>query len=141
MKNQGFTLIEIMVTVAIVAILAAIAIPSYSDYVVRSKLAEAHSLLTEQRVRMEQFFQDNRTYVGACASGSVAEPQRGKHWAQSTCSNLTATTYTITAVPDDAAITGFAFTINEKNERATTSAKAGWATNSNCWVTKKDGSC
>jgi type IV pilus assembly protein PilE len=65
MHNQqsGFTLIEILVTVAIVAILASVAIPSYTDHVRRSQLSEATTNLSDMRVRLEQFYQDNRTYL------------------------------------------------------------------------------
>ena len=62
----GFTLIEVMITVAIVAILAAVAIPSYTDYITRSKIQEATTTLLAQRTKMEQYFQDQRTYSGAC---------------------------------------------------------------------------
>ena len=66
-KQSGFTLIELMIVVAIVGILATIAYPSYSDYVIRGRIPEATSALAAKRVQLEQFFQDNRTYVGAPA--------------------------------------------------------------------------
>ncbi|HEV7619606.1 MAG TPA: prepilin-type N-terminal cleavage/methylation domain-containing protein, partial [Burkholderiaceae bacterium] len=59
---RGFTLIELMTTIAIIAILAAIAIPSYGNYVRRGKVVEATSALADVRMKMEQYFQDNRTY-------------------------------------------------------------------------------
>ena len=59
---RGFTLIEVLITVAIVAILAAVALPSYTDYVTRSKLVEATSSLTDMRVRLDQYFLDSRQY-------------------------------------------------------------------------------
>src|SRR6202043_2582899 len=65
--DSGFTLLEVMIVVAIVAILAAIAIPNYSDYVKRGKIIEATSGLSDLRTRYEQYFLDNRTYVGGCA--------------------------------------------------------------------------
>ena len=64
-RASGFTLIEIMIVVAIVGILAAIAYPSYSEYVQRSRIMDATSGLNDVRTRMEQYFQDNRTYANA----------------------------------------------------------------------------
>ena len=65
-RESGFTLIEIMIVVVIIGIIAAIAIPSYQDYVRRAQITEATNGLSDLRVRMEQFFQDNRTYPTAC---------------------------------------------------------------------------
>jgi len=71
-SDHGFTLIELMITIAIIGILSAIALPAYNEYVIRGKIVEATATLAGHRVKMEQFFQDNRTYVGACAAGTVA---------------------------------------------------------------------
>jgi|MudIll2142460700_1097286.scaffolds.fasta_scaffold419946_2 type IV pilus assembly protein PilE len=142
MKRQcGFTLIELLVVVAVVAILAAIAIPQYSDYVMRSKLAEATSTLSEHRVKMEQYFQDNRTYVGACTAGTVAPPPTGRYFTYN-CGTPTATTFTITATGVASQGTaGFVFTLNQANARATTGVPTGWTTNGTCWVSNKGGVC
>src|SRR5215813_8894828 len=93
---NGFTLIELLVAVAIVGILTAIALPSYRDYVTRGKLAEAYQLLSSQRVKMEQYYQDVHDYTAACAAGTVATPSPGTYFAL-TCGNLSANTYTLTA--------------------------------------------
>jgi type IV pilus assembly protein PilE len=146
---RGFTIIELMVVVVIISILAAVALPAYTDYITRSKIQEATSTLLSQRVKMEQFFQDQRTYVGACAAGTVAPLPSGLKYFTISCTNLSATTYTVTATggcatctQPDASMTGFRFTINEANARQTAAVPAGWTLPaSNCWVMKKGGAC
>ena len=66
-RSQGFTLLELMIVVAIVAILTTIAYPNYRDYVIRGQLVDATQGLSAVRANMERYFQDNRTYqpIGA----------------------------------------------------------------------------
>lgn len=137
--NKGFTLIELMIVVAIVAILAAIALPAYNDYLMRGKIAEAFSTLASQRSKLEQHYLDNRTYAGACAATSVAPLPTGKYFTY-TCPALTATTFTVSAAGKNGA-DGFTFTINQANVQATTAAPSGWGTSTTCWVTKRGESC
>jgi type IV pilus assembly protein PilE len=62
MRNRGFTIIELMTVVAIMAIIVAIAIPAYQDYVRRSRRAEAISLLQDLALREEQFRSNNPAF-------------------------------------------------------------------------------
>jgi type IV pilus assembly protein PilE len=137
-RAEGFSLIELMIVVAIVAILAAIGVPQYSDYLLRSKLTEAAADLGQQRVRMEQWFQDNRGYpaTGTAPCATV----NNKHFTI-TCVS-TATTYTLTATGVTGQGTdGFTYTINEANARGTTiSSPATWTGGTfPCWVMSKSG--
>lgn len=139
---RGFTLIELMVTVAIVAIIAAVAIPAYGEYVVRSRLPQAHNNLAMLRVKLEQHFQDNRSYEGACAAGSAA-PLPAQDDFTYACPTLTGTTYLATATGRAGTpVAGFTFSIDHANARRSTALPQGWgAAPLNCWVTRKGGGC
>jgi type IV pilus assembly protein PilE len=70
-QGRGFSLIELMITVAIVSILAAVAYPSYTQYVMRGKRAEARTLLLEAAAREERFYSDNNQYTSTIGSGGL----------------------------------------------------------------------
>ena len=140
-RTRGFTMIELMIAVAIIAILAAIAIPSYTDYVRRARIAEALSTLSSMRVKMEQHFQDNRTYATACVLGSIAPSPAPTTNFTFACSNLNLSTYTVTAT-GNGSLAGFQYSINQDNVRSTVmAAPSTWPGNPTCWVVKRDGSC
>jgi len=143
-KQRGFTLLELLIVVGIIGIIAAIAIPSYRDYVIRGKITEATSNLGDMRIKLEQYYQDNRTYVGACVGGTVAPLPTGSNAQAFTysCPTLTATTFTVRALGNAAdGMTGFDYTINQNNAKTTASVATGWTLTAGCWVTKKDGTC
>ena len=135
-QSKGFTLVEVMIVVAIIGILSAIALPNYTNYVKRGKAVEATTTLADLKVKMEQFYQDNRTYVGTpwCTpSGAV------KYFTYSCTTAATATAYTITATPvAGQGVDNFGFTINQSNAKTSNFDGTVGAT---CWLTSKGGTC
>lgn len=143
-EQKGFTLVELMVVVAIVGILAAIAIPSYSDYVTRSRITHATSGLAAKRVMMEQYFQDNHIYGNATTTpptvGTGCLDDNSDQFFDFACPTLSDVTYTVRA-SGKGPMTGFVYTVDQANVRSTTATPAGWTANASCWVTNKGGAC
>ena len=144
-RERGFTVIELLIVIAIISILATVALPAYNDYVQRSKLVEAFSALADFRVRMEQFYQDNRRYDGAGLNGCGAAAPNSQYFTFACAPGVAPSqAYAITATGiANQGLTDFIYTLNEKNVRATTKLGTGWkgAPNLACWVRRKDGSC
>ena len=144
--SDGFTMLEVMIVVAIVGILAAIALPNYSDYVKRGKIIEATSALSDARTRFERSYLDNRTYasVGAdtCAVRQNAAGLALRAFTLDCCSTApTDTAYTCTATGKAAeGMGGFTYTIDQANNKAS-SGPGGTYTNAGCWATRKSGEC
>jgi type IV pilus assembly protein PilE len=128
-RTQGFSLIELLIAIAIIGILTAIAVPGYREHVRRGAVEEALAELSRGKVAIEQYFLDNRTYIGVTCPASTAR------FALTCAQN--ATTYTITAT-GSGTVSGFVYTINEQGVRTST---GDWGTNGACWIIKKGGSC
>lgn len=101
-RHQGFTLIEVMITVAIVAILAAIAIPSYWEYVARSNRNDARLALAHAAQWMERYRgENNGSYIGSTLppSAAVSPLGGGRPQYDIAIAAVTATSYSLTATP------------------------------------------
>jgi type IV pilus assembly protein PilE len=153
--SHGFTLIELMIVVAVIGILLAIGVPNYQEYVLRSKLTDALSSLSQLRVMKEQRFQDNRSYdlAPAAPAGNcgVVVAARDSNYFTFTCTTNVARVpavplgqaYLITATGVVGTSTAnFTYTIDEANNRRTTNLPAGrGVTPANCWLTAKGQTC
>ncbi len=137
-RSAGFTLIELMSALAILAILSAVALPSYRNYVKRGKLPEAFNTLSGASMAMEQYYQDNRSYLGGGACAGIAATANFSY--SSTC---TATGYTLTATGTSGATTGFKFGLDQSGARTTAAVPSGWQlpNPNSCWVSSTSGAC
>ena len=136
-KINGFTLIELMIVVLIVGILGAVAYPSYVDYVRNSKLPEGTTNLATMKNKMEQYFQDERTYTGACDSSSVKAYLKDTSNFKYEC-EASGETFTLNAVGTSEQTKGFTYSINEISEKQTVASPSGYSTGA-CWVMTKSG--
>ena len=141
-RSNGFTLIELMIVVTIVAILAAISYPSYRNYVIRGQLVDATQALAALRANMERYFQDNRSYtVGPTPNPCAAAPYAAGKFTI-TCPTLTPTAFTAQAQGTAGDLTGFTFTVDQNDVEKTTvapPAPSAFATCNTAWVTKTGG--
>ena len=129
---QGFTLIEVMVTVAILGIIASIAMPSYTAYVQRGRVPAALDTLNSMYTRMEQRFQDTNSYANGADCGVVL-PSVANFTVSCTVANA-GREFTATA-NGSGNMAGYTFTINHLGVRRTTAHPKG-APVGNCWSTK-----
>jgi type IV pilus assembly protein PilE len=132
---RGFTLIELMIAVAIIGILSAIAYPAYQDYVRRSNRAEAQAILMENAQLFERFFTANNTYVGAgtavLTTAQSQSPKTGTAKYTISATTETASAFTLQAAPSG----GYSdpkcgtLTLNQVG----TTTKSGTGSLSDCW--------
>lgn len=128
LRSRGFTLVELLVAIAIVGILASIAVPSYREHLRRGAVMDVTASLGTGRVAIEQFYLDHRTYVGGPC------PAATKHF-HVACA-FAASSYTVTAT-GTGLMGGFELTLDETGAQAT----AGPWGDADCWLDRKGDTC
>lgn len=161
-KRNGFTLIELLIVVAIVTIMGSIAIPYYNEYVMRSKMVFAVNSLVQMQQKMEQYYQENKTFNGngiyssawdfAVANLKIgSSSDKYSQIASLTSGSSTSDSYILNA-GDTNTTNGFSFSLvrgdNGEVKRQTWLLPSGWpqavAPNEiikDCWVVSKNGEC
>lgn len=142
MSRNGFTLVELMIVVAIIGILASIALPSYQRYVLQGKAVEATSTLSDLRVKMERYYGDQTppTYASGAACGvAMPSPPTVKYFTYVCVTGNSGQTFTITATGvTTEGMSGYSYTIDQSNAKTSTLPGGGVQS---CWITKQGASC
>ena len=133
-KYQGFTLIELLIALVIVGILSAIAYPSYTEYMKKSRRSDAQATLSQDQLIMERCYSQSFSYSAACTALPAFPQTSPQGFYTINISNLTATTYTLTATPTgvQAQDTKCAsMSVNQANVK--TASDSGSTAQSECW--------
>lgn len=141
---KGFTLVEVMIVVVLLAILAAVGYPQYTNHVATSYIAEAHADLMDYKNKMESYYQDEKSYRSG-TSGSTCGVQAGAYNTSGKKFAYACTadeeSFTITATSSVPLLEGIGFTINNNGAKQTFKGTIATIAQATCWAKKRGGEC
>lgn len=140
--QAGLTLLELIAVLLIVGFLLKLAMPSYTDYVRRGQLPEGLTTLADLRIKMEQYYQDNRKYgTTDCADGANAPAWNSfassTYFSYSCALSASGQGYLLTATGRAGQARGHAYTLDHNNAKVTVTFKAS-NVNKACWLMRGD---
>lgn len=140
-SHAGFSLVELMVALAIAAIIAAFALPAYRDHTMRSRIPEATSGLLLTAMRLEQFYQDRRSYSDGARCG--VDLPTSEFFTFSCEPAADGQSFLLVATgTQGGAMEGFTYTLDQQGMTRTTALPAAWGTASrDCWISRRGGTC
>ncbi len=141
-RAEGFSLIELMIALAITAIIAVFTVPSYRDHVLRSRIPEATSGLLLTGMRLEQHYQDHRSYANAASNCGGALPAAGQFTFNCTVP-ADGQSFLLTATGrGDGSMASFGYTLDHRGTQRTTALPSEWGTvPADCWIEKRQAAC
>lgn len=141
LRDSGFTLIELMITVIIAAVLAVVALPAYRDHSLRAQVTQAFSQMAAVSLRLEQFYQDNRSYA---VKNDCGVPMPASDYFSYACvPDKIGQSYLLTASGiADRGTQDFSYTLDQSGNARTLTLPEDWGTAPvNCWIAKKGMAC
>jgi type IV pilus assembly protein PilE len=142
--EKGFTLVEIMIAVVLLAILAAVGYPQYTNHVATGYIAEAHADLMDYKNKLESYYQDEKSYRSGtsgstCGIPATAYNTGGKKFSYACTADEES--FTVTATPSVPVLDGIGFTINNNGAKQTFKGTTTTITQATCWAKKRGGEC
>ena len=129
-----------MIVVAIVAILSAVALPAYTRYIIRSHIPDATNSLASWQLKMEQWFQDNQTYLATDGTSCGASTPDSTSYFDFSCT-VSKEAFTLQA-DGKGTMSGFQYKVDQTGTKSSTITASGWTgTSDSCWITNSGGAC